>query len=133
MYEDLIPAIATATRIACLRPEAQEAAGAADAEIFGLLAESAPDPGVAGVLSLGTSIVRELASAAGPLADGIISNSNRRLLAHLHAGDADAAEQEVEKLLRCLHMMWRLARCGKLAALTPADGRPDIGGRDGIG
>ena len=63
--------------------------------------------------------VRDLASAAGPLADGIISNSNRRLLAHLRAGDADAAEQEVEKLLRCLHMMWRLARMDKLAALMP--------------
>ena len=118
MYEDLIPAIATATRIACLQPEVRGAAAAGDAEIFGLLAESAPDPGVAGVLRLGANIVGDLASAAGPLADGIISNSNRRLLAHLRAGDADAAEQEMEKLLRCLHMMWRLARMDKLAALT---------------
>ena len=113
MYEDLIPAIATATRIACLRPEAREAAeaaGAADAEIFCLLAESAADSGVAGVLRLGGSMVRDLAAAAGPLADGIIGNANRRVLAHVRAGDADAAEREVEKLLHCLHVMWRLAR-----------------------
>jgi DNA-binding FadR family transcriptional regulator len=122
VYEDLIPAIATATRIACLQPEARkaaDAAGMADTEIFGLLAESAGDPGVAGVLRLGSRVVRDLASGAGPLADGIISNSSRRLLAHVRAADADASEQEMEKLLRCLHVMWRLARCDKGAALTP--------------
>ena len=136
MYEDLIPAIATATRIACLRPEARAAADGADApdaEIFGLLAASAGDPGVAGALRLGSSMVRDLAAAAGPLADGIITNSSRRLLAHVRAADADAAEREVEKLLRCLHVMWRLARADKRAALTPADGRPDGAGCDGIG
>ena len=42
MYEDLIPAIATATRIACLQPATREApATTTEAEIFGLLAESA--------------------------------------------------------------------------------------------
>lgn len=130
MYEDLIPAIATATRIACLRPEARAAAGAADAEIFGLLAETAGDPGVAGVLRLGTSMVRDLAAAAGPLADGIIANSNRRLLAQVRAGDADAAEREMEKLLRCLHVMWRLARSDKRAALMPDAAAPESGGRE---
>lgn len=136
MYEDLIPAIATATRIVCLRPEARKAAAAAeaaDAEVFALLAESAGESGVAGVLRLGSSMVRDLAAAAGPLADGIITNSNRRLAAHVRAGDADAAELEVEKLLRCLHLMWRLARADKRAALTPADGRPDGAGCDEIG
>ena len=128
MYEDLIPAIATATRIVCLRPEARQAAATADDEIFGLLAETAGDPGVAGVLRLGSNMVRDLAAAAGPLADGIISNSNQRLLAHVRAADADAAEQEVEKLLRCLHVMWRLARADKRAALTPDAGPPESGG-----
>jgi hypothetical protein len=133
MYEDLIPAIATATRIVCARPEARAAAAAADAadaEVFRLLAESAGESGVAGVLRLGSSMMRELAAAAGPLADGIISNSSRRLLAHVRAGDADAAEQEVEKLLRCLHVMWRLARIDKHAALTPDDWRQESGCRD---
>jgi len=136
MYEDLIPAIATATRIVCARPEARAAAtaaDAADAEVFWLLAESAGESGVAGVLRLGGSMVRELATAAGPLADGIISNSSRRLVAHVRAGDADAAEQEVEKLLRCLHVMWRLARTDKRAALTADDCRPEGGCPDGAG
>jgi DNA-binding FadR family transcriptional regulator len=117
VYEDLIPAIATATRIVCLQPTTRQAAATTitDAEIFGLLAESAGEPGVAGVLRLGTRVVRELASGVGPAADGIIANSNRRLLAHLRTGDADAAEAEVERLLRCLHVMWRLARAERAA------------------
>jgi hypothetical protein len=119
VYEDLIPAIATATRIACLQPATREAvreAGASgDAEIFGLLAESAGQSGVGGVLSMGTRVVRELARGAGPAADCIIANSSRRLLAHLRAGDADAAEAEVERLLHCLHLMWRLARAKRAA------------------
>jgi hypothetical protein len=110
MYDELIPALATATRIACLRQANGEPEGAADAEIFTLLAASVPDPGVAGVLRLGPRIVHDLASAAGPAADGIISNSSRRLLAHLRAADGEAAEQEMERLLRCLQLMWRLAR-----------------------
>jgi hypothetical protein len=136
MYEELIPAIATATRIVCVRPEARAAAAtadAADAEIFWLLAESAGESGVAGVLRLGSSMIRDLAASAGPLADGIISNSSRRLMAHVRAGDADAAEREVEKLLRCLHVMWRLARADKHAALTPDDWLPEGGCRDGGG
>ena len=136
MYEDLIPAIATATRIVCARPEARAAAAAADAadaEVFWLLAESAGESGVAGVLRLGSSMIRDLAVAAGPLADGIISNSSRRLMAHVRSGNADAAEQEVEKLLRCLHVMWRLARADSRAALTSDDWWPEGGCRDGGG
>jgi hypothetical protein len=68
------------------------------------------------VLRMGPRIVRELASTAGPAADGIITNSNRRLLAHLRAADADAAEHEMDRLLRCLHLMWRLARCSRHTA-----------------
>jgi hypothetical protein len=40
----------------------------------------------------------------------MIISSRRRLLAHLRAGDADAAEREMEANLRVLHFMWRLAR-----------------------
>jgi DNA-binding FadR family transcriptional regulator len=110
VYEELIPALATATRIACLRLTDAEPEVTADAEIFALLAESVRDPGMAGVLRLGPAIVRDLALTVGPNADGIISNSNRRLLAHLRAADADAAGYEMERFLRCLHLMWRLAR-----------------------
>jgi hypothetical protein len=110
MYEELIPALATATRIACLRLDGRPAGNTADAEIFSLLAGSVQDPAVAGVLGLGPQIVRDLASVAGPAADGIITNSSRRLLAHLRAADADAAEYEMDRFLRCLHVLWRLAR-----------------------
>ena len=128
MYEDLIPAIATATRIACLRPEAREAADAADAadaEIFGLLAESAGDPGVAGVLRLGSehrcatwrprrdrSRTASSATPAGGCSRTCAPRTRTR------------RSEEVEKLLRCLHVMWRLARCDKRAALTCRTGLP---------
>jgi DNA-binding FadR family transcriptional regulator len=45
----------------------------------------------------------------GPAVNGMIVSSRRRLLAHLRAGDADAAEQEMETHLRVPHYMWRLA------------------------
>jgi len=131
VYENLIPAVATATRIACLRLTSQqiatmeEAAGqcarlprspgwehkaAAHAGFFGFLAEAVDDPAVAGVLTLGAEIVRDLAVTAGPAADQMIANSRRRLFAYLRAGDADEVEHEMEAHLRCLHFMWRLSR-----------------------
>lgn len=122
MYEELIPALVTATRIACLRldtapgPIVETAAGpGAETEVFTRLAAYAPDPGVARVLMLGPRVVGGLASTAGPAADGIIRNSSRRLLEHLRAADAEAAEYEMERLLRCLHFMGRLARGSRRA------------------
>jgi DNA-binding FadR family transcriptional regulator len=38
----------------------------------------------------------------------MITSSRRRLLEHLFAGDATAAEREMETHLRALHYMWRL-------------------------
>jgi hypothetical protein len=49
-------------------------------------------------------------TAVGPAAGGMIASSRRRLLAHMRAGDADEAALEMEKHLRGLHYMWRLAR-----------------------
>ena len=136
----MIPALATATRIACLRLTSQhlsaienafvqvaslprrpgwEQKAAAHAEIFSLLAQAVDDQAVARVLALGTEIVRDLASAAGPAADGIIVHSRGRLLACLYARDAEAAEHEMEKHLRCLHLMWRLS--GRRARTIMAD------------
>jgi hypothetical protein len=130
VYDDLIPALATATRIACLQLTARHItsisvgveqqsrssdlpdrtpAGIAHAGIFALLADAVADPAAGRVLMLGASAVRDLALVAGPVADSVIATSNRRLLAHLRAGDADAAEREVERQLKCLHFMWRLA------------------------
>jgi DNA-binding FadR family transcriptional regulator len=129
VHENLIPALATATGIACRRLTSQhlitienaveqvirlprtpswEHKANAHAEIFRLLAEAVDDPAAALVLRVGVGIVRDLVINAGPAADGIIINSYRRLLPHLRAADADAAEREMEMYLRCLHFMWRL-------------------------
>jgi DNA-binding FadR family transcriptional regulator len=83
-----------------------ERKAAAHAEIFRLLAEIAGDraagnPGGAGFAG-------ELMHAVGPAVSGMIISSRRRLLEHLLAGDADAAEREMETHLRALHYMWRL-------------------------
>ena len=148
----MIPALATATRIACLRLTSQhisaientveqgaslprrpgwEQKAAAHAQIFSLLAQAVDDQAVARVLTLGTEIVRDLAIAVGPAADGIIINSRRRLLAGLRARDAEAAEHEMEKHLRCLHSMWRLT--GRRARTTIGDGqRPLISASAGF-
>ena len=48
-------------------------------------------------------------------ANGMITGSRRRLLEHLLAGDADAAEREMETHLRALHFMWRLTRAPSAA------------------
>jgi hypothetical protein len=84
-----------------------ERKAAAHAEIFRLLAQIAggraaqqPDGGAAAM--------GELMRTVGPAANGIIIGSRRRLLAHLRAGNADAAEREMEANLRVLHFMWRL-------------------------
>jgi DNA-binding FadR family transcriptional regulator len=140
MYENMIPALATATGIACLQLTSQhittienaveqgtrlprspgwEHKATVHAEIFSLLAEAVDYPAVAGVLSLGAEIVRDLAITSGPAADGIIINSHQRLLAHLRARDANAAEHEMEELLKCLHTMWRLT--GRPRARTAED------------
>lgn len=55
------------------------------AEIFYLLAEAAGAPGV---LTGEAGLVRDLMLTVGPGADGLITSSRQRLLAHLHAGDA---------------------------------------------
>jgi DNA-binding GntR family transcriptional regulator len=82
---------------------------AAHAEIFGLLADAADDPVLAPVLRGGPGYVRELMVAVGRVADGMIISSRRRLLAHLQAGDGEGAALEMERHLRVLHFMWRLA------------------------
>lgn len=82
---------------------------AAHAEIFYVLADAANDP-LAPVLNSGVGLAYDLMITAGRVADGMITSSRQRLLAHLRAGDADAAEQEMQTHLRVLHYMWRLAR-----------------------
>ena len=137
----MIQAQATAARIACTRmtvphltelhDSVERACGltgrsqwgrkaAAHAEIFSLLAGTVDDPLLAPLPSGGTAHVRELMLAVGHTADGIIVSSRRRLLAHLRAGDGDAAAVEMERHLRSLLYMRRVALPGRLAAVSEA-------------
>ena len=91
-----------------------ERKAAAHAEIFRLLAEIAGPP-PAGNPDGGAGFIRELMRAVGPAANGMITSSRRRLLTHLCAGEAGAAEQEMETHLRALHYMWRLTHTSRAA------------------
>ena len=53
----------------------------------------------------------DLMIAAGRAADGMITSSRQRLLAHLSGGDPEGAALEMERHLRVLHYMGRLADC----------------------
>ena len=61
------------------------------------------------MLRMGAELVRDLAVTAGPGTDGLITSVHRRLLACLGAANADAAEHETQRYLRCLHLMADLA------------------------
>jgi hypothetical protein len=141
MDEELIQAQAMAARIVCLRMTAQhlktlhdsvdqasrlparsqwDRKAAAHAEIFSLLAAAA-DPVRSEALHVAADLVHDLMLAVGPAAGGMIASSRRRLLAHMAAGRADEAALEMEKHLRGLHYMSRLARrpLGRVTARLP--------------
>ena len=80
----------------------------AHAEIFNVLADGVNDPVAASVLRSGARLTYDLMVAAGRGVAGMIVGSRRRLLAHLLAGDAEAAAMEMEQHLRVLHYLWRL-------------------------
>jgi GntR family transcriptional repressor for pyruvate dehydrogenase complex len=130
--EEMIQAQATATRIACARMttlhlralhDSVERAScllarsqwdrkaAAHAEIFSLLADAVDDPALAPLLRGGVGYLQELMQVVGRAADGMIVSSRRRLLEHMYARNGEAAALEMEKHLRGLLYMWRLARC----------------------
>jgi DNA-binding FadR family transcriptional regulator len=132
MTDELIQAQVSATRVACrrmsdvhlkaLQDSVDQACrvpsgfrwdrkAAAHAEIFNVLADAADDPLAAPVLSNGVGFAYDLMVAAGRAVDGMIASSRQRLLACLRAGDPEGAALEMEKHLRVLHYMWRLANC----------------------
>jgi len=92
----------------------------AHAAVIGMLGDATGDPVLVWLSGLAAGWTYDLAVTAGPAADGIILGSRRRLLAHLRAGDAEAAAQEIEKHLRVLSMMERLARGRNSAPRTAA-------------
>ena len=148
--EELIQLMATATRLACaaitstgqaaLQTSLDQARAtpaefgwerkaAAHAGFFNALADAAPDSCAAPVLNFGAGYVYDLMIGSGRAADGIVVNSRRRMLAHLRAGDAEEAAYEMEKHLRVLRFMRRLA-----ASPSPShSARPSVGVGVGIG
>jgi DNA-binding GntR family transcriptional regulator len=145
MMRELINAQATAVRIACERMTAPHLKALRDsidracrvpaalgwdskvrahAEIFTVLSAGSDDPVAAPVLSMGAGHAHHLMMAAGRGTDGITAASRRRLLAHLLAGDADAAALEMEQHLSTLHLMSRLAK-GKTQHATAETSEKD--------
>ena len=97
-------------RACCLAARSQwDREASAHAEIFSLLADVVDDPLLAPLLNRGAGHVRELMLAVGRAADGMIVSSRRRLLAHLRAEDGDGPALEMERHLRSLLYMRRLA------------------------
>jgi DNA-binding FadR family transcriptional regulator len=84
-----------------------ERKAAAHADIFRLLASVAGGQAAASQRAW-TRLIRDLMLTVGPVANGMISSSRQRLLAHLRAGDADGAALEMENHLKVLHHMWLL-------------------------
>jgi DNA-binding FadR family transcriptional regulator len=129
MNEELMRILSTATSLACReitspRPAALQASldqacavpsdlgwerkAAAHAEFFTALADAAGDPRLRPVLGQCARLAYDLMITAGRGADGIVTNSRKRVLAHLRVGDTEQAGLEMEKHLRMLHFMTRL-------------------------
>ena len=89
-----------------------ERKAAAHADFFRLLADVAGDR-AAGALTGQAWPIGDLMRTVGPVANGMITSSRRRLFARLRAGDAEGAALEVEEHLRVLHFMGRLAASGR--------------------
>ena len=135
MSKELIEAQVSAIRVACKRMTISQVSALQDsvdqvfatpaiifgwdrkaaeyAEILNVLADAAADdPITAEVLSSGVGLVYDLMVGVGPAVEGMTANSCWRLLGRLRVGDAEGAALELEKQLRVLHFMWRLATCG---------------------
>jgi DNA-binding GntR family transcriptional regulator len=129
MNEELMQVLARATSLACQkiasrRPAALQASldqaravpahlgwerkAAAHAEFFNALADAAGDPRLTPVLGHCAGLAYDLMITAGRGADGIVTNSRKRVLAHLRTGDVEQAGLEMEKHLRVLYFMTRL-------------------------
>jgi DNA-binding GntR family transcriptional regulator len=133
MTEDaVISVLSAATRIACrqMTPQHLEALHAsveqasrlpakpdwrrkatAHAELFNVLGDLAGDGDLARLVHSASGRLHDLVLAVGPAADGIILSSRHRLLRQLRARDAEGAAREMERHLKSLHYMGRLA-CG---------------------
>jgi hypothetical protein len=84
----------------------------AHAELFTTLGDLTGDGDLARLVSSAAGRLEDLVMTVGPVADGIILSSHRRLLRELRAWDADGAAREVERHLGVLHFMGRMVACG---------------------
>jgi GntR family transcriptional regulator, transcriptional repressor for pyruvate dehydrogenase complex len=109
---------ASVEQASCLpaRPD-WEPKAAAHAELFTILGVLTSSRDLARLTSAATGRLQDLVVTVGPVADGIILSSRRRLLRELRACDADGAAHEVERHLGGLQFMGRLA-CGAGFART---------------
>jgi DNA-binding GntR family transcriptional regulator len=126
----MISLLSAATRIACrqmtsqhlnaLHASVERASGlsarhdwerkvTAHAELFIMLGDLTGDRDLARLVSAAAGRLEDLVMTVGPAADGIILSSRQRLLRELRAWDADGAAREVERNLRVLHYMGRVA------------------------
>src|SRR5580658_3039655 len=101
--DELIRWCALATSAACSRMTAQHLKVLQDS-----VGQTRCLPAV--LLNQAVGAIHDLIVTVGPVADGIIPGSRRRLLDLIRAGDADGAAAEMEQHLRRLHFMWRLSR-----------------------
>jgi WhiB family transcriptional regulator, redox-sensing transcriptional regulator len=85
---------------------------AAYAGTFRLLAEVTGDRAPDGA----AAIVRDLMTAVGPGANGMIVSAHRRLLVHLRTGNADHAARELANHLSALHYMSRISGTQRMDA-----------------
>lgn len=131
MTEDtIISLLSDATRIACKQVKPQhllalhasvdqasrtparpdwEAKAKAHAAIFNVLADMAPDPRTGTVLSRGAGFAYSLMTAAGRAANGMTAGSRDRFLTYLRFEEWEHAALEMERHLRALRFLWRLA------------------------
>ena len=98
-------------------------------ELFTILGDVTGDSDLAGLVSSAAGRLHDQAMTVGPVADGIILSSRRRLLRQLTAWDADGAALEMERHLERLHFMERLAG-GADPARTTAPSRKRIAAED---
>ena len=124
--EEVIRVQATAARVACERMTvlawqavrdsverasclpsraAWERKAAAHAEIFHLLATVAGSPAATDPQGSQVRVLLDMMRTVGPVANGMITGSRRRLLTCLDTGNSDGAGQEIENHLRTLHFM----------------------------
>jgi len=101
---------ASVERASCLSARHDwERKAAAHGELFTMLGDLTGDRDLARLVSSAAGRLQDLAVTVGPVADGIILSSRRRLLRELRAWDADGAALEVERHLGCLQFIGRLA------------------------